>query len=180
MSALTFLLSPVGRWLAGAGAVVAAVLALWLYVGAIKHDRAVARALAASEAVEIAGLKAVAARAAQTAKISAAAEAKQIVVQHDIQIQTRTIVKEVPTYVSAEADARCVLPVGFVRLFNAAATGADPAAVTDPAGRPDEAPSGIECSEVAETVAESFGAARSNAAQLTGLQAWNLEQAALH
>lgn len=180
MSALAFLLSPVGRWLMGAGAVLGAVLALWLYVGAINHDRAVARALAASEAVEIAGLKANAAHLAQTAKISDAAEAKQIVVQHDIQVQTRTIVKEVPTYVTAQTDAECWVPVGLVRVFNAAATGADPATVTDPAGRPDAAASGINCSEVAAAVAESFGAARSNAAELTGLQAWNIEQATLH
>lgn len=180
MSALAFILSPVGRWLAGAGVVLGACLALWLYVAGVKHEAAVARALAASEGQEIANLKFQAQQAAATAKISNAAEQKQIVVQHDIQVQTRTIVKEVPTYVTAQTDAECWVPVGLVRVYNAAATGADPAAVSDPAGRLDGAASGITCSALAADLADNFGAARSNAAELMGLQSYNIELAALH
>jgi phosphoribosylformylglycinamidine (FGAM) synthase-like enzyme len=164
----------------GAGVALVAVLALgavWVHRG---HELASAKALAASQAQAIAQMKADEVRQAAQTKISDAAEQKQIVIQHDIQVQTRTIVKEVPTYVTPEADARCILPVGFVRLYNAAALGSDPATVPAPAGLADGAPSGIACSEVAADLADNFGIARSTAAQLTGLQAWNVTEAALH
>lgn len=155
-----------------------AVFGLW---GLHETRRADGLAVAknASDAALVAAEKAAKLLASQT-KISDKAEATQIIVQHDIQVQTRTVIQKVPVYVTPEADARCILPVGFVRLYNAAATGADPAAVPDPAGRPDGAPSGIACSEVAADLADNFGIARQNAAELTGLQDWNQAQAAIH
>lgn len=82
-----------------------------------------------------------------------------------------TIVKEVPVYVSPEADAACVLPRGFVRLHDAAAAGRVP----EPAGGSDAAPAGIALSTVAGTVADNYERCHENAEQLIGLQAWITE-----
>lgn len=79
-----------------------------------------------------------------------------------------TIIKEVPVYVSPEADAACVLSRGFVRLHDAAAAGVVP----EPAGGPDASPAGIALSTVAGTVADNYQRCRENAEQLIGLQAW--------
>lgn len=159
-------------------AVIAAVLALlWGLHETRRADGAETARKAAVAALE-AAQKVSKTVAAQTA-VSNAAEQKQIVVQHDIQVQTRTVIQKVPVYVSPEADTRCILPVGFVRLYNAAALGSDPDAVPDPSGRADAAASGIACSTVAEDIADNFGTARSNAEQLKALLGWITDQQAL-
>lgn len=82
-----------------------------------------------------------------------------------------TIIKEVPVYVPAQADAACFLHRGFVRLHDAAAQGVVP----EPAGDSDAAPAGVALSAVAGTVAENYTACRANAEQLSALQSWILE-----
>ncbi len=82
-----------------------------------------------------------------------------------------TIIKEVPVYVPAQADAACVLSRGFVRLHDAAAQGIVP----EPAGNSDASPAGVALSAVAGTVAENYTACRANAEQLSALQSWILE-----
>jgi len=91
--------------------------------------------------------------------------------QVQIRTVTRNIIKEVPVYVAAEADAACPIPVGFVRLHDAAAAGAWPA-VPIASGPPNDAPSGIALSGVAATVAENYGSCRETAERLTSLQEW--------
>ena len=82
-----------------------------------------------------------------------------------------TIIKEVPVYVPAEADAACLVNRGFVRLHDAAAHGVVP----EPAGDSDAAPAGVALSTVAGTVAENYTACRENAEQLSALQSWILQ-----
>ena len=82
-----------------------------------------------------------------------------------------TIIKEVPVYVPAQADAACVVPRGFVRLHDAAAQGVVP----EPTGNSDAAPAGVALSAVAGTVAENYTACRANAEQLSALQSWILQ-----
>jgi hypothetical protein len=84
----------------------------------------------------------------------------------------RTIIKRVPVYVSAKSDSACVVPWGFVRLFDAAASGADPdfvAAAVAP-GQPDDAPSDVTLSEAVALLATDLGHARQNADQLAHLE----------
>lgn len=78
----------------------------------------------------------------------------------------RTIIKEVPVYVSAEADRACTVPVGFVRLHDAAAAGVRP---PDPAGAADARPAGVALSAVTETVAGNYTACNANAEQLNSV-----------
>lgn len=79
-----------------------------------------------------------------------------------------TIVKEVPVYVTQDADADCRINRGFVRLHDAAAAGRIP----EPAGNSDAAPAGIALSAAASTVADNYGRCRENAEQLIALQEW--------
>lgn len=63
-----------------------------------------------------------------------------------------TIIKEVPVYVPAQADAACTVNLGFVRLHDAAAAGE----LTTPARDSDAAASSIALSTVATTVAANY------------------------
>lgn len=78
-----------------------------------------------------------------------------------------TIIKEVPVYVDREADRACVVPVGFVRVHDAAAANMP---VGDP-GRADAPASGVALSAVAATVAGNYTTCHENAEQLIALQA---------
>ena len=80
-----------------------------------------------------------------------------------------TITKEIPVYVTAKADAACPVPVGIVRLHDAAAEGHVPEPA---AGDPDAPATGLALSAVADTVAGNYTTCHQTAAQLTALQAW--------
>ncbi|MBA0399029.1 hypothetical protein D7U83_04040 [Stenotrophomonas maltophilia] len=78
-----------------------------------------------------------------------------------------TIVKEVPIYVTANADAACVVPAGFVQLHDTAASGSPTAG---PAGNPDAPAAATPLSVVAETVASNYATCHATAAQVVALQ----------
>ena len=80
-----------------------------------------------------------------------------------------TITKEIPVYVTAQADAACPIPAGFVRVHDAAAQGVP---LGDPAGDPDAPAPGVTLSAVADTVAGNYTACHEAGAQLTALQVW--------
>ena len=80
-----------------------------------------------------------------------------------------TITKEIPVYVTAQADAACPIPAGFVRVHDAAAQGVP---LGEPAGDPDAPAPGVTLSAVADTVAGNYTACHETGTQLTALQAW--------
>lgn len=82
-----------------------------------------------------------------------------------------TIIKEVPVYVPAQADAACTVNRGFVRLHDAAAAGKLPT----PTGDPDAAASGLALSTVAGTVTANYQTCHETAEQLRALQEWVIE-----
>jgi hypothetical protein len=89
-----------------------------------------------------------------------------------IQTQIQTVIREVPSHVSVQADADCRVPWGVVRLLDAAASGAglaDVAARIAP-GRPDDAASPVKLSDLVALQAANLGAARQNAGQLAALE----------
>lgn len=88
--------------------------------------------------------------------------------------KAKTIVKEVPVYVTPEADAACVVPRGFVRVHDGAARNEVPG----PAADSDDAASGVALSTVAEVTAENYGTYHEVAEQLKALQKWVAEQQA--
>ncbi|WP_293676926.1 hypothetical protein [uncultured Phenylobacterium sp.] len=90
----------------------------------------------------------------------------------------RPLQREIPAHVSPETDARFPLPVGFVRLHDAAALGLPVADVHDPAGRTDDAASELAASEAARVITWNYEACAANAEQVRGWQAWWRGQAA--
>ena len=90
----------------------------------------------------------------------------------------RTVEREIPAHVTPETDARFPLPVGFVRVHDAAALGLPVADVHDPAGRADGAASELAASEAARVITWNYEACAHNAEQVRGWQAWWRGQAA--
>lgn len=115
-----------------------------------------------------------AALVARQAQIAAgeAASRDHAVTQAATESQIQTIIREVPTYVTPKAAAACVLPWGFVRLLDAAAGGADPAAASAAIapGQLDDAASDVTLPEALALLAADLGVARQNADQLTALE----------
>lgn len=87
-----------------------------------------------------------------------------------IQYVTRTLIKEVPIHVTAESDNRCVVPLGAVRVLDAAATG-NPTISYGPGESADQA-SGVELSGVVSSVTDNYGYTRELEAQVIGWQEW--------
>lgn len=103
---------------------------------------------------------------------------KEAAAQARVRTFTRTIIEKVPVYVSRKADSRCVVPNGFVRMLDAAASGSDPASLPGTSGESDDAPSGIGLSQIATLSAENDGRYRAVAEELKALQAWVRAEAA--
>jgi hypothetical protein len=106
------------------------------------------------------------------------AEITQKVDQQSVEVQERikTVfkdriiyrTKEVPHEVIVRQDAACVVPVGFVSLWNTA----NRAEVPDPASGFDESPSGVELSDIAAQKDAEAELCSANTEQLKSLQAW--------
>lgn len=110
-------------------------------------------------------------REAEAARDLARAEVRVVTRYVDrvqvVREKAKIITQEVPVYVSPHADAACTVPVGFVRLHDAAAAN-EPAG--QPAGNPDAPAEGVALSDVAAAVADNYARAHENAEQVIGLQ----------
>lgn len=95
--------------------------------------------------------------------IAAPIAEKQIVVQEKIRTVFKTIIKEVPTYVSVND---CPMSPGFRVFHDAAANGQVP----DAPGIADAA--AVPAPDVANTVVTNYETCHQTAARLTGLQDW--------
>jgi hypothetical protein len=103
-------------------------------------------------------------------------ETEAVKAQVEIRWRTQTLIREVPVYVTSDADTRCIVPVGFVRIHDAAASG-NP--LPEPSGLADDAPSGVAISAAAATIIANYGQYDAVSRQLTDLQKWVREQQAL-
>ncbi len=95
---------------------------------------------------------------------------RQQAAQDRVRLVTKTITREVPAYVTLNADAGCTVPAGFRLLHDAAAAGVPAAA--EPAGQSADAPSGVSLSAVADTVTTNYGICHETAERLKGWQDW--------
>lgn len=147
------------RMLAALG-VLAAVAALGVWL-AHRYDAAVDRANAAEKtATDLRGQL----KSAQGGTVTITQYVDRV---QTIRLKGDTIIKEIPRYVPVQADASCVVPHGFVRLHDAAATGTVP----DPGtGDTDAAPSGVALSSIAAAIADNYAGSHANSEQLTELQ----------
>ena len=136
--------------------------------GAAVRTRAAEAALSAEKASE-----AIAARQDAATREAAAADASS---QAVIQTNLDTLTQEVPRYVPASTDLKCVFPAGLVSLLDAGAAGVPlPAAP----GVADDAPSAFRLSDLAVNALRNDAAKRANDVQLLDLQAWIRAQAAI-
>ncbi|WP_164276504.1 hypothetical protein [Stenotrophomonas sp. B1-1] len=132
----------------------------------------VSRAITALDRANDALDRANAEKADLASQLTLAQGTTRVVTQYVDRIQVvrergATVVKEVPVYVTQNADAACAVPAGFVQLHDAAATGQPAAGV---AGDPDAPAAGLALSTVARTVASNYALCHATAEQVIGLQ----------
>jgi hypothetical protein len=80
---------------------------------------------------------------------------------------THTLTQKVPVYVTRQSDARCIVPVGFVRLHDAAAAGQP---LPDDSAGADDPAADIALSDVGRTVVDNYGTCNAIRQQLIDLQ----------
>ncbi|MCF3530881.1 hypothetical protein GUR46_18575 [Stenotrophomonas maltophilia] len=132
----------------------------------------VSRATTALDKANLDLAKAIAENAALASSLELAEGTTRVVTEYVDRVQVvhergDTIVKEVPIYVTANADAACTVSAGFVQLHDTAASGN---ATAGPAGDPDAPAAATPLSVVAETVASNYATCHATAAQVVGLQ----------
>lgn len=126
--------------------------------------------VAAKTQIKATDTAAKAVKVAQTS-ITKTDSAAETAAQATIQVQTRTIIKKAPIYVSASPSppVGCVTN-GMLRLHDAAVLGVDPADIHPPAGQPDAACSTTAPSDFMAAVVDNYATARANAEQLNALE----------
>ena len=89
-----------------------------------------------------------------------------------IRIRGATIIKEVPIYVTTQADNRCTINNGFVRVWNGSITGSVPPTP----GPANDSPSDTKLSDVAIAHAKEVEQYNETAERLKALQEWVVAQ----
>ena len=168
-----FLKGPLARYLALGFVAVALVLGFrshWISAGVKQEQAAEAKRLASE-------VKKVAKREVKADAITETIKTDTIKARAQIEYRTKVLVKEVPVYVTPAADDRCILPVGFVRLHDAAASGGA-AGLPQAPGGPLDAPSGVPLSAAISTVIANYGAAYDWRAEAMSWRQWYVVQKA--
>ncbi|HCA26572.1 MAG TPA: hypothetical protein DEP05_02840 [Betaproteobacteria bacterium] len=147
--------------------VAAVMLALGFYAAAMRLERDAAWAHLAQYKAEAAAQRAQIQR--RQSRISGKYAAKAHAATTRIRTIYKTIAKEAPKYVTIQMDAGCVLPHGFVSLWNDASA---MSAVPDAAAFLNGAPSAVKLSDVSRRHAADAEQYYQIAAQLKMLQNW--------
>lgn len=140
--------------------------AIWGH-GYIRGAGRVEQRLEAQHATEMAALLG---RVQAAAKIADRVVYQYIDRYHVVRERGATITREVTKYVTAKSDAGCPIPVGFVRLHDAAAGNHELLPAT--AIGADDPATGVTLSGVAVTVGENYTACNGLREQLIALQDW--------
>lgn len=136
--------------------------------GGIARDKSWALRVAAAEA-------AVAKKEAVSAQVTTRVVTKYINNTRVVREKGDVIIKEVPKYVTVADDARCVVPIGFVRVHDGASSNSVPTASRGA----DEGTPEVKISAVAATVVDNYTTYYEVAEQLKSLQAWIKQQQSL-
>jgi hypothetical protein len=143
--------------------------ALWGAFCMHRWDEGVIADLKLADArAQAASLSAALRKQAAQAALSQAASLREAAAQQALAAHSRVILEEIPRHVAN--DHRPCVPYGLVRVLDAAATGADPAALPLPAGRTDASCAPVTATALAARIAANYTAARANAEQLNALQ----------
>lgn len=168
-----FLKTPTGRYIAAALAVMLALM--FIHADGRKAGVRAERAAQAQRDAEAA--KRLAKLEADSAKISAAARRDNDAARVRIAALSLELQQKVPTYVSPQADRRCIVPVGYVRLRDAAGAGVSP--VPGSAGQSLDADSGLVLSDLAANDVTNAAAFRTAVEEVKAWRAWYRAQAEL-
>jgi hypothetical protein len=168
-----FLRSPIGRWLAGAAVML--LLAFLVYRSGVSagvdRERAANAKLVAAAMAKADKVAKASAAISKTAREKHAADLVRI---NDL---TAKLQQKVPIYVTPQADRRCVIPAGYVRLRDAAGAGVDP--VPGPAGGSLDADSGLVLSDLAANDLVNAAAFHTCVAEVKAWRGWYPAQADL-
>lgn len=110
--------------------------------------------------------------AGHIAAISADADTRIKAAQAVIRTRTITLIKEVPSVLTPATDRGFPLPVGLLRIHDAAAQGVALSAIPAPAGLADGSTGPVDASAFATVIASNYGVCLANAGRLSALQAW--------
>lgn len=175
LGVINFVKTPLGRALATF--VLVFLLLLMVYDQGRKAGEAAANEEHAAKQAQAAAVVEVI--EGKSKKITEETAAKHEKVVTEIQWRTRYLTKEVPIYVTEKDDAGCVVPDGFVSLYNAAAEGRDPE-VPGPSGGPDGPGSGVALSTIAEIDVHNLGVAQYLRTEVLTWREWYAAQAAAY
>jgi hypothetical protein len=137
------------------------VAALQTKIATIQRDDARAKAVALAAAAD---------HMRRADAISLNGAIAEATAQQKLADEKSTIGREVRRHVAS--NSRLCVPFGLVRVLDAASVGADPDALSLPAGQSDDSCAPAAADALAANVAANYAAARSNAEQLNALQAW--------
>jgi hypothetical protein len=113
---------------------------------------------------------AVAKQVVDSAELAARLDREITAKRERVRTVTRTLIEEVPIYVSEIGNAGCTLPLGFVRLHNLSAAGLP--AIPDRADKSNDAPAGVALDYATAVVVENYGTCNDLREQVIGWQAW--------
>lgn len=171
-SAWRFLETPVGSWVLRV-AICIALVACGEFHGFYRG----VQSEKAAEAKRIAQAVKVVSKVEKGAEaITAKTEAKTTERVVEIRTVTKALTKEVPVYVTAEADRVAVLPIGLIRLHNQAALGVSE--ISSNPGFVSDAPSGVAASTFGRIFVANYGAAHEWKEAALACRSWVSEQAA--
>ena len=111
-----------------------------------------------------------------SAEASTKVVTKYLTVDRIVKEKGDAIIKEIPKYISQNADAQCAVPNGFVVLHDSASRNEVPNSTRSA----DEGTSKVKISGVAEVVVENYTTCNQTAEQLRSLQEWIKEQQAIY
>jgi len=101
---------------------------------------------------------------------------KYVTVDRIVKEKGDAILKEIPKFISKDADAQCVVPNGFVVLHDSASRNEVP----DTTRGVDEGASKVKLSGIAETVTTNYTTFYQVSEQLKALQEWVKEQQSIY
>lgn len=113
----------------------------------------------------------------RVAQLTADVSAKHAAAQAENRARYTQLKDEVPHVLPPQTSSDYRWPVGAVRLHDAAARGLALSDVSDPAGRPDDAPSDVGAADGIGTVLGNYEACEADRKRLSSLQEWNRQVA---
>jgi hypothetical protein len=168
-----FLKSPFGQWLCWIGVALLAVVLI--YQGGVS---------AGVDRERAANAKLVAAAMERAVKVSKASDAISKTAREThatdlarINDLTAKLQQKVTRYVTPEADRRCIIPDGYIRLRNAAGAGVDP--VPPASGGSIDSDSGLVLSDLARNDVTNAAAFNTAIAEVKAWRGWYATQADL-